>query len=217
MLEELKKHNALVQERIMKSFGYADTEDFMQKDVDEIELIQKGEIDYDFELEKAVYADTAENRKLGRVGQEYHRGKGKKEEKKAHLSGRRTKEQHLGQGAIMIENGEHKYYRSFPYATKSEFLRELKSDLKKTGEKFDPSKLTSSKKVGYDHITRNEYTYTISGNRDDEEKEYHSYSMKRNEKTEPLYEKYRKQGLSSQEAQKKSVQRSRLSRRGLRY
>ena len=81
MLEELKKHNALVQERIMKSFGYADTEDFMQKDVDEIELIQKGEIDYDFELEKAVYADTAENRKLGRVGQEYHRGKGKKEEK----------------------------------------------------------------------------------------------------------------------------------------
>lgn len=34
-------------------------------------------------FEKAVYADTAENRKLGRVGQEYHRGNGKKEEKKA--------------------------------------------------------------------------------------------------------------------------------------
>lgn len=34
-------------------------------------------------FEKAVYADTAENRKLGRVGQEYHRGKGKKEEKKS--------------------------------------------------------------------------------------------------------------------------------------
>lgn len=33
-------------------------------------------------FEKAVYADTSENRKLGRVGQEYHRGKGKKEEKK---------------------------------------------------------------------------------------------------------------------------------------
>lgn len=33
-------------------------------------------------LEKAVYANTSENRKLGRVGQEYHRGKGKKEEKK---------------------------------------------------------------------------------------------------------------------------------------
>ena len=31
-------------------------------------------------IEKAIYADTTENRKLGRVGQEYHRGKGKKEE-----------------------------------------------------------------------------------------------------------------------------------------
>ena len=41
MLEELRRHNAIVQERIMKSFGYADTEDF----------IQKGEDNYD--LEKA--------------------------------------------------------------------------------------------------------------------------------------------------------------------
>lgn len=78
MLEELKKHNAIVQERIMKSFGYADTEDFIQKGEDEIELIQKGEIDYDWELEKAVYADTAQNRRLNRVGQEYHRGRKKK-------------------------------------------------------------------------------------------------------------------------------------------
>lgn len=31
-------------------------------------------------FEKAVYADTPENRKLGRVGQEYHRGKGTKKE-----------------------------------------------------------------------------------------------------------------------------------------
>ena len=30
-------------------------------------------------IEKAVYADTPQNRKLGRVGQEYHRGKGKKD------------------------------------------------------------------------------------------------------------------------------------------
>lgn len=78
MLEELKRHNAIVQERIMKSFGYADTEDFIQKGEDEVELIQKGEIDYDWELEKAVYADTAENRRLNRVGQEYHRGRKKK-------------------------------------------------------------------------------------------------------------------------------------------
>lgn len=78
MLEELKKHNAIVQERIMKSFGYSDTEDFIQKGEDEIELIQKGEIDYDWDLEKAVYADTAQNRRLNRVGQEYHRGRKKK-------------------------------------------------------------------------------------------------------------------------------------------
>ena len=77
MLEELKKHNALVQERIMKSFGYKNTDEFIQKSEDVNALIQKGEIDYDFELEKAVYADTAENRKLGRVGQEYHRGRKK--------------------------------------------------------------------------------------------------------------------------------------------
>ena len=78
MLEELRRHNAIVQERIMKSFGYADTEDFIQKGEDEVELIQKGEIDYDWELEKAVYADTPKNRRLNRVGQEYHRGRKKK-------------------------------------------------------------------------------------------------------------------------------------------
>lgn len=105
----------------------------------------------------------------------------------------------------MVENCKHKYYRSFPYATKSEFLRELKNHLKKTGEKFDPSKLTSNKRVGYDHITRNEYTYTISGNRDEEEKENFNYAMKRNEKVDPLYEKYRKQGLSQKEAQSRAL------------
>lgn len=35
---------------------------------------------FDTDIEKATYADTPENRKLGRVGQEYHRGKDKKEE-----------------------------------------------------------------------------------------------------------------------------------------
>lgn len=79
MLKELKKHNAIVQERIMKSFGYADTEDFIQKGEDEIELIQKGEIDYDWEFEKAVYADTAQNRRLGRVGKQYNRKKSETE------------------------------------------------------------------------------------------------------------------------------------------
>lgn len=48
----------------------------------EIEQGVQNNIQKSFEpdIEKAVYADTAENRKLGRVGQEYHRGKGKKEE-----------------------------------------------------------------------------------------------------------------------------------------
>lgn len=40
--------------------------------------------DFD-ELEKAVYADTAENRKLGRVGQEYKRSKGKKDDTTANV------------------------------------------------------------------------------------------------------------------------------------
>lgn len=44
MLEELRRHNAIVQERIIKSFGYADTEDFIQKGEDE-------------DLEKAVHQD----------------------------------------------------------------------------------------------------------------------------------------------------------------
>nr|DAM87880.1 MAG TPA: hypothetical protein [Caudoviricetes sp.] len=38
------------------------------------------------EIEKAVYADTPQNRKLGRVGQEYHRGKGKKDDRKKNKS-----------------------------------------------------------------------------------------------------------------------------------
>lgn len=38
------------------------------------------------EIEKAVYADTAQNRKLGRVGREYHRGKGKKDDRKKNKS-----------------------------------------------------------------------------------------------------------------------------------
>lgn len=44
------------------------------------DLIKAGVLEYDDSIEKAVYADTYENRKLGRVGQEYHRGKGEKKE-----------------------------------------------------------------------------------------------------------------------------------------
>lgn len=42
------------------------------------DLIKAGVLEYDDSIEKAVYADTPQNRKLGRVGQEYHRGNGKK-------------------------------------------------------------------------------------------------------------------------------------------
>lgn len=71
MFEEIRKHQELQKANILRSFG-------VNPESDESLEFAKGEIEYD-ELQKAVYADTAENRKLGRVGQEYHRGKGKKE------------------------------------------------------------------------------------------------------------------------------------------
>lgn len=95
MLEELRRHREMVQERIQKSFESdgldlnilksQEDEIFKSQETEEQEtsvtdLIKAGILEYDDSIEKAVYADTAENRKLGRVGQEYHRGKGKKEE-----------------------------------------------------------------------------------------------------------------------------------------
>jgi hypothetical protein len=73
MLEEIAKRRMLIEQNIAKGFN-AD----LTAVVEENSLFNKGEIEYD-ELQKAVYADTAQNRKLGRVGQEYHRGKGKKD------------------------------------------------------------------------------------------------------------------------------------------
>lgn len=94
MLEELRRHREMVQERIQKSFEDGlnmnilkaeETEILKSQETEEQEasvtdLIKAGVLEYDDFIEKAVYADTAENRKLGRVGQEYHRGKGKKVE-----------------------------------------------------------------------------------------------------------------------------------------
>lgn len=97
MLEELRRHREMVQGRIQKSFESdgldlnilkaEETEIFKAQETEEQEasvtdLIKAGVLEYDDSIEKAVYADTAENRKLGRVGQEYHRGKGKKVEEK---------------------------------------------------------------------------------------------------------------------------------------
>lgn len=79
MFEEIRRCHELQKANILRGFGITS--------VEELEFA-KGEIEYD-ELEKAVYADTAENRKLGRVGQEYKRGKGKKEDESPRQSMRR--------------------------------------------------------------------------------------------------------------------------------
>ena len=81
----LEQKKLEVREAIMKSFGYESTEDMLEN-LDTTTAIRKGIVEFDDELEKAVYADTPQNRKLGRVGQEYHRGrKGttKKQDKKS--------------------------------------------------------------------------------------------------------------------------------------
>jgi surface protein len=96
MLEESRRHREMIQERIQKSFESEglninslikgeENEIFKAQEIEEQEvsvtdLIKAGVLEYDDSIEKAVYADTYENRKLGRVGQEYHRGKGKKVE-----------------------------------------------------------------------------------------------------------------------------------------
>lgn len=97
MLEELRRHREMVQGRIQKSFESEgldlnilkaeETEIFKAQETEEQEasvtdLIKAGVLEYDDSIEKAVYADTPQNRKLGRVGQEYHRGKGNKAEEK---------------------------------------------------------------------------------------------------------------------------------------
>lgn len=66
-IEDIQNRRNQVRNNIAKAFGC----EFVKAQDDELG-----------EIEKAVYADTAENRKLGRVGQEWHRGNGKKEENK---------------------------------------------------------------------------------------------------------------------------------------
>lgn len=65
-IEDIKNRRNEVRNNIAKGFGC----EFVKAQDDELG-----------EIEKAVYADTAQNRKLGRVGREYHRGKGKKSSK----------------------------------------------------------------------------------------------------------------------------------------
>ena len=65
-IEDIKNRRNEVRNNIAKGFGC----EFVKAQDDELG-----------EIEKAVYSDTAQNRKLGRVGKEYHRGKGKKSSK----------------------------------------------------------------------------------------------------------------------------------------
>ena len=66
-IEDIQNRRNQVRNNIAKGFGC----EFVKAEDDELG-----------EFEKAIYADTPQNRKLGRVGQEYHRGKGKKDENK---------------------------------------------------------------------------------------------------------------------------------------
>lgn len=67
-IEDIQNKRNVVRNNIAKGFGC----EFVKAQDDELEGV----------IEKAVYADTPQNRKLGRVGQEYHRGKGKNEDDK---------------------------------------------------------------------------------------------------------------------------------------
>ncbi len=67
-IEDIQAKRNEVRNNIAKGFGC----EFVKAQDDELGGV----------FEKAVYADTPQNRKLGRVGQEYHRGKGKKEDNK---------------------------------------------------------------------------------------------------------------------------------------
>ena len=80
ILQERERRKNLVSENIRKAMNneienISHSEEV--KKAEESDDIQKAHFElFGDYIEKAVYADTAQNRKLGRVGQEYHRGKG---------------------------------------------------------------------------------------------------------------------------------------------
>lgn len=128
MLDELRKHREMVQGRIQKSFESdgldlnilksQEDEIFKSQETEEQEtsvtdLIKAGVLEYNNSIEKAVYADTPQNRKLGRVGQEYHRGKEKKSEDEQKSKKKRLEElflkMHYGDG---LNEEEYKEYKN---------------------------------------------------------------------------------------------------------
>lgn len=88
--QERERRKNLVSENIckaMKGESFSHVENVEKAEVSDD--IQKAHFElFGDSIEKAVYADTAQNRKLGRVGQEYHRGKGGNKEVGAEKHGR---------------------------------------------------------------------------------------------------------------------------------
>lgn len=185
-VDEIRKHNDISRQNIIKSFGGG--KDLIAKaegnELDEVYVELFGDT-----IQKAVYADTPQNRKLGRVGQEYHRGKGKKEDESKPS---KTKLEKVGEMSYLHTNGKHKYIsHSTNYESgeggKKDFVKEVKAYLKKNGETFDPSKLSVKKERGYDHRKHSIYTYTLSGNRDEAEKLDKEYTKQENKKAGEKY------------------------------
>ena len=86
---ERERREALVKGNILQSMGVSEslskaTPTDITKGEKSNELFDAEEIEkaHNELFEKAVYADTAQNRKLGRVGQEWHRGKANDVKKK---------------------------------------------------------------------------------------------------------------------------------------
>lgn len=211
MLEELRKHREMVQGRIQKSFESGldlnilkaeETEIFKAQETEEQEasvtdLIKAGVLEYDDSIEKAVYADTPQNRKLGRVGQEYHRGKGKKKEE---AKSRKTSK--VGDYSELRENGNHKYiyaHHGHGELKKKDFVNDVKKYLKSIGEEFDASKVKVKKERGYDHYLHNSYVYEFSGNHEEEEK-LHSKKVEDEYNTEvKKFEDWKKKNKTASE------------------
>lgn len=94
--QERERRKNLVSENIckaMKGESFSHVENVEKAEVSDD--IQKAHFElFGDSIEKAVYSDTPQNRKLGRVGQEYHRGKGKKgDERSFEEYGRMVSEQ----------------------------------------------------------------------------------------------------------------------------
>lgn len=81
--EQIIQQRNIVSDNILKSFESDDLDlNILKSEEQEVsvtDLIKAGVLEYDDSIEKAVYADTYKNRKLGRVGQEYHRGRKKED------------------------------------------------------------------------------------------------------------------------------------------